>query len=292
MNAKRKGLGRGLESLLGDLPEEVSSYVSAVPDISIDDIEANPWQPRSDFEEEALKELAESIKQQGIIQPVTVRKLDNGKYQLISGERRLRAARMAGLTSIPAYVRQVDDVALLEMALVENIQRQDLNAIEIALSFKRLIEECNLTQEQLSEKVSKNRSTIANYLRLLKLPPEIQVALRDGVITMGHARALISIEDASIQMLIFNKVIQEDLSVRQVEELVRRESARSGKSQTLKSSHSLLPDEVKEWQQQFSQRYQTQVRIAIKQSGRGSITISFKNLQQLQQIMSYFKPQE
>lgn len=155
MNAKRKGLGRGLESLLGDLPEEVSSYVSAVPDISIDDIEANPWQPRSDFEEEALKELAESIKQQGIIQPVTVRKLDNGKYQLISGERRLRAARMAGLTSIPAYVRQVDDVALLEMALVENIQRQDLNAIEIALSFKRLIEECNLTQEQLSEKVSK-----------------------------------------------------------------------------------------------------------------------------------------
>lgn len=288
MSSKRKALGRGLESLLGDLPEELTSYVSAVPNIPIDAIEANPWQPRTDFEEEALIELANSIKSQGIIQPITVRKIEQNKYQLISGERRIRAARLAGLTSVPAYVRQVDDIALLEMALVENIQRQDLNPIELALSFKRLIEECNLTQEQLSTKVAKNRSTISNYLRLLKLPAEIQVALRDNVISMGHARAIINIEDQNLQMDIFKRIIKNSLSVRQVEKMVQKLTS----SQTKKLSsndQTNLPEDVLEWQQHFSQKHKTKVRIVFARNGKGNITISFNNLNHMQMIINSLK---
>lgn len=289
MSSKRKALGRGLESLLGDLPEELTSYVSAVPDIPIDAIEANPWQPRTDFEEEALIELANSIKAQGIIQPITVRKIEQNKYQLISGERRIRAARFAGLISVPAYVRQVDDIALLEMALVENIQRQDLNPIEIALSFKRLIEECNLTQEQLSNKVAKNRSTISNYLRLLKLPAEIQVALRDNVISMGHARAIINIEDQNLQMDVFKRIVENSLSVRQVEKMVQALTLSQSKKVLSINDQTYLPENIKQWQQDFSQKHKTKVRIVFAKNGRGSLTIVFNNLDHMQKIINSFR---
>ncbi len=195
---------------------------AAVNEISLRDIEANPWQPRSKFDEEALEELADSIKEIGIIQPVTVRLLENGKYQLITGERRYRAARKIGLKTVPAFVRDAEDQNMLEMALVENIQREDLDAIEVAISYQRLIEECNLTQENLSDRVGKKRSTVSNYLRLLKLPAEIQLGIKDKKITMGHARALINIEDQDTLLAVYEQVVAKDLSVRKVEELVRQ----------------------------------------------------------------------
>jgi ParB family transcriptional regulator, chromosome partitioning protein len=229
MSAKKAALGRGLSALLETPETEITErdvdagrYVAgAVASISIKHIEANPFQPRRDFEAEALQELAESITRQGIIQPVTVRKLESGRYQLISGERRLRAAQMAGLQTIPAFIRIARDNQMLEMALVENIQRENLNPIEVAISYQRLMDECSLTQEKLSEQVGKKRATIANYVRLLKLPAEIQVALRDDQITMGHARALIGVENKDLQLSILAQITENGLSVRDVEEMTR-----------------------------------------------------------------------
>src|SRR6201996_5109935 len=230
---KRNALGKGLSALLNDsvnvMPDknkavatspEVNS-MGSVNEIKIAEIEVNPFQPRTEFDEQALKELSESIKLQGLIQPITVRRVNAHSYQLISGERRLRASKLAGLTSIPAYVRTANDQQMLEMELIENIQRENLNAIEVALSFQRMIDECNLKQEELGERVSKNRSTVTNYLRLLKLPPGIQASIRDGQLSMGHARALISIEDPAKQLFIHQHIIKDGLSVRKVEELAR-----------------------------------------------------------------------
>ncbi|MEM7297077.1 MAG: ParB/RepB/Spo0J family partition protein, partial [Bacteroidota bacterium] len=217
---KRSGLGRGLGALLEDSGEKQKISGSgatpkgAINEIEISKIETNPWQPRSDFDEDALNDLSESIKVQGIIQPITVRALNENEFQLISGERRLQASKKAGLKAVPAYIRIADDQQMLEMALIENIQRENLNAIEIALSYQRLLAECDLKQEQLGERVGKNRSTVTNYLRLLKLPPDIQIALRDGKLSMGQARALISIDDVSLQLDIFKQIIKNDLSVR------------------------------------------------------------------------------
>eukprot|EP01034_Spumella_vulgaris_P002313 gene2313-3005_t len=228
MNAKKKGLGRGLSALLTgsdteDLltPEAAEKRPAGVAAIPVDLIETNPFQPRTEFDETALAELSESIQALGIIQPITVRKTDNGRYQLISGERRFRASKLAGLEEIPAYIRTTNDQGMLEMAIVENIQRENLNAIEVAISFKRLADECSLTQEQLSERVAKKRSTITNYLRLLKLPAEIQAGIRENLISMGHARALINLPSEAQQLKIFNQIIEKDLSVRAVEDLVR-----------------------------------------------------------------------
>ena len=244
---KKRGLGRGLDAILQSPETDITSsdisgnYVAgAVAEINIDFIEANPFQPRTDFDESALNELAESIKIQGVIQPVTVRKMGRDKYQLISGERRLRASKLAGLKTIPVYIRVANDEQMLEMALIENTHREGLNAIEVALSYQRLIEECNITQEELGEKVGKDRSTVTNFLRLLKLPPEVQVALRDGFISMGQARAIINIDDKTKQLIILKEIIDKDLSVRQVEELVRSLNTKNVKT---KKQKNVLPEE-------------------------------------------------
>ncbi|HLG02137.1 MAG TPA: ParB/RepB/Spo0J family partition protein, partial [Bacteroidia bacterium] len=231
MSTKRNALGKGLSALLESastdittnprLNAEPGAIVGSVSNIPVSQIEANPFQPRSHFEEVALKELADSIKQHGIIQPVTVRKMGYDRFQLISGERRFRASQLAGLESIPAYVRVANDQAMLEMALVENIQRENLDAIEIAISYKRLIDECSLTQEQLSEKVSKQRSTVTNYLRLLRLPPIVQLGIREKKISMGHARALINVEKQDVMEDLYHRIMEEELSVREVEDLAR-----------------------------------------------------------------------
>jgi ParB family chromosome partitioning protein len=247
-NLKKRALGKGLGALLQDsktditssnaVSEVASGVVGSVAMLKISQIETNPFQPRTHFEEVALQELADSITLHGIIQPVTVRKLGYDKYQLISGERRFRASQLAGLTEIPAYIRIANDQAMLEMALVENVQRENLDAIEIAISYKRLIDECDLTQEAVSEKVSKQRSTVTNYLRLLKLPEEIQLGLRDQQISMGHARALINIENKETQLAIFNTIVDQDLSVRDTEELVRETAKGANTSADLSTKPS------------------------------------------------------
>src|SRR6187551_1941760 len=244
--SKKKALGRGLSALLSDNEEdeklnvEISTDVipstpaNGMSEIQVSEIEVNPFQPRTHFDQEALKELAESIKVHGIIQPITVRRLSRNQYQLISGERRFQASQLAGLKSVPAYIRLADDQQMLEMALIENIQRENLNAMEIALSYQRLLTECNLKQEELGERVGKNRSTVTNYLRLLKLPPDIQIAVRDNRLSMGHARAIINVDMPDQQLYIFKKALGEELSVRKVEELVRElaSTKKEGKSTT------------------------------------------------------------
>jgi len=228
-NAKKKpALGKGLSALLENASTDITSkstsseaLVGSIATLPVTSIEANPFNPRTNFEKDALNELSQSIAIHGIIQPLTVRKLGRDKYQLISGERRFRASQLAGLTEVPAYIRVANDQAMLEMALVENIQREDLNAIEVGLSYQRLIDECSLTQDQLSQKISKSRSSITNHLRLLKLPAEIQAGVRDNVISMGHARALVSAGDEALQIAIFSKIVLENLSVREVEALIR-----------------------------------------------------------------------
>src|SRR5258705_1315305 len=231
MTTKKNVLGRGLSALLEDINTDITLKSESNPDgaalagsitgIPLEKIEANPFQPRSTFEEQALNELAESIREQGIIQPITVRKLGYDKFQIISGERRFRASGIAGLKSIPAYVRIANDQAMLEMSLVENIQRENLNAIEIGISYKRLVDECNLSQDDVSKRVGKERSTITNYIRLLKLPPEIQVAVRDNTISMGHARAIVSVDDPVQQLAIFREIMSKQMSVRDTESAVR-----------------------------------------------------------------------
>ena len=287
---KKRGLGRGLDAILQSPETDITSsdisgnYVAgAVAEINIDFIEANPFQPRTDFDDNALNELAESIKVQGVIQPVTVRKMGRDKYQLISGERRLRASKLAGLKTIPVYIRVANDEQMLEMALIENTHREGLNAIEVALSYQRLIEECNITQEQLSEKVGKDRSTVTNFLRLLKLPPEVQVALRDGFISMSQARAIINIDDKAKQLIILKEIIDKDLSVRQVEELVRSLNTKNVKA---KKQKDVLPEAVILKVDSLSKSLNTKVKVNRNSKGKGTLTINFKNDEEFERLIS------
>lgn len=284
MSVRKNALGRGLGALLQDAVETntpANENHAAFPLIPIDEIQVNPYQPRTIFDEDALNELCESIKNQGLIQPITVRKLNDGTYQLVSGERRLRASKMAGIKEIPAFVREVDDSIMLELALVENIQRENLNAIEVALTFEKLIEECNITQDELSQKIGKKRSTVTNYLRLLKLPIEIQAGIRDEKISMGHARALVNIDSLELQLEIFYRILNEQLSVRQVEDIVRNSaSSKPVKNKPIGKAH---PTAVHIREKLVSQ---LGVKISVKSgnNGEGSITIRYKNQEQLQQL--------
>lgn len=283
-------LGKGLGALLGggDLPIAANSVARIKQDssgnIRVESIEVNPHQPRANFDEQALQELAESIKTYGLIQPVTVRPVANGKYELISGERRLRASKLAGLKEIPAFVRTVDDLQSIQMALVENIQREDLNALEIALSYQRLIDECGFTQDEVSAKVGKNRSTITNYLRLLKLARETQIAVRDNTITMGHARALVALEDNKLQEKILKEVIKNGLSVRQTEALVKKNSEEFKPAKT--KIKITLSDEVNNFKTDLSKKLNVKVGISKDMSGKGKITIPFASDDDLKQIIN------
>ncbi|MGN6640514.1 MAG: ParB/RepB/Spo0J family partition protein [Mucilaginibacter sp.] len=291
---KRNALGKGLSALLNDsvnvLPNKNNVSTSpelnpmgSVNEIKIAEIEVNPFQPRTDFDTEALNELADSIKLQGLIQPITVRRVNAHKYQLISGERRLRASKLAGLTNIPAYVRTANDQQMLEMALIENIQRENLNAIEVALSFQRMIDECNLKQEELGGRVSKNRSTVTNYLRLLKLPPSIQASIRDGQITMGHARALINIENSDKQLYLHQQIIQNGLSVRKVEELVRDLQHVPVKKEGKQPEP--LSFQVQKIQDDLASKFSTKVKLKINSQGKGAIEIPFLSEDDLNRIL-------
>lgn len=284
--AKRNALGKGLGALIEDAGNENNGYqVDSVNEIEIDKIEVNPYQPRTTFNEEALSELASSIKEIGVIQPITVRKISEDKFQLITGERRFRASKLAGIKKIPAFIRVADDQAMLEMALVENIQREDLDAIEVAISYQRLIEECKLTQENLSGRVGKKRTTISNYLRLLKLPAEIQLGIRDRKISMGHARALINIEDPEKQLKAYYRIIDEGLSVRKTEEMIRKvnESTKNTKSRNNKKH---LPEEYKQLKEHLADQFKTNVDFKRNDNGRGKIIIPFKSDEDLERIMS------
>lgn len=290
----KRVLGRGLDAILSSPDTDITSkdisgnYVAgAIAELEVDQIDANPFQPRTDFDEAMLHELAESIKSQGVIQPVTVRKMGREHYQLIAGERRLKASRMAGLKTIPAFIRVANDEQMLEMALIENIHRQNLNAIEVAISYKRLIEECALTQEQLSEKVGKNRTTITNFLRLLKLPPEIQIALRDGTITMGHARALIAVEHEAAQLRLLKLVLDEGLSVRQIEQMVRDMNKPRGKKK--KTSPAELPEKYKKISALLSDALGIPVSLKRNNKGAGSIVIPFKDDESLERVVAAFE---
>jgi ParB family chromosome partitioning protein len=289
---KRNALGRGLSALIddsdmkNDKKASEAASVNAMNDISLDSIEVNPYQPRTHFDQEALKELSESIKVQGIIQPITVRQLSPNKYQLISGERRFQASKLAGLKTIPAYVRTANDQQMVEMALIENIQRENLNALEVALSYQRLITECNLKQEELGDRVSKNRATVNNYLRLLKLPPDIQAAVRDNRISMGHARALITIENIENQLHIFKKLIAEDLSVRKVEELVRDLAKSSSLKKPLKETKSSSPSyEIQNLQTKLSSHFGTKVQLKADKENKGEMKIPFVSAEDLNRIL-------
>lgn len=291
---KKPALGRGLSALLQNAKTDITTkqsgegtpVVGSIAVIKIKDIEANPFQPRTNFEEIALQELADSIKLHGIIQPITVRKLGYDKYQLISGERRFRASQLAELTEIPAYIRVANDQAMLEMGLIENIQREDLDPMEIALSYKRLIDECNLTQEQLGEKVSKQRSTVTNFLRLLKLPVVIQKSLRDKEISMGHARALLSIENEDKQLAIFAMAVENDLSVRQIEELARGEKMQFKPKVSRVEKPLTIEDKqiAKKLEKLFNKSY----KFKRNAKGVGSVTLNFSNDTELQHILSFF----
>ncbi|MFT6865849.1 MAG: ParB family chromosome partitioning protein [Cyclobacteriaceae bacterium] len=285
---KRSGLGRGLGALLEDNDEKEllsgsgATIRGAIGEISLDQIEVNPFQPRTDFNKEALEELADSIRVQGIIQPITVRALSDHEFQLISGERRYQASKLAGLISIPAYIRIADDQQMLEMALIENIQREDLNAIEIALSYQRLLAECDLKQEELGDRVGKNRSTVNNYLRLLKLPPSIQIALRDGKISMGHARAIINIENIDLQLDIFKKIISQELSVRKVEELVR---GIGSKKEVEKKESGTINPEIAKIQTKLTSHFGTKISIKADAQNKGEIKIPFVSSDELTRIL-------
>ncbi len=297
---RKTGLGRGLSALLDD-SESVNpprSEVNPVSEtrqdnsqsnnsiglINISEIETNPYQPRTEFDQVALNELSESIKVQGLIQPITVRKQGANKYQLISGERRLRASKLAGLIEIPAYVRSANDQQMLEMALIENIQRENLNAIEVALSFQRMLDECNLKQEQLGERVGKNRTTVTNYLRLLKLPPAIQISIRDQKISMGHARALINVEQEEKQLFIHQEIIDKGLSVRKVEELVRSINSVEVKPKFQLKSKS-VPFEYQKLQKDLASKFATKVKLKVGDNGKGAIEIPFMSDDDLNRIL-------
>lgn len=294
---KKQALGRGLSALLKDPENDIKSVtdknadkvVGNIIELEIDVIEINPFQPRSNFNEESLNELATSIRELGVIQPITVRKLDFNKYQLISGERRLRASKLVGLTTVPAYIRIANDNESLVMALVENIQRHDLDPIEIALSYQRLIDEIQLTQEQMSERVGKKRSTIANYLRLLKLDPIIQTGIRDGFITMGHGRAIINIEDLDIQTDIYQKIVSQNLSVRDTEALVKNyHDSLKPKTTAIKAKGTSF--EIDETQKnEFNTYFGTKVDVKVAGNGKGKITIPFHSEEDFNRIIKLIK---
>lgn len=282
-------LGKGLGSLLGDGAKSVISTTNSLTIktennsfIRIDSIELNPDQPRTFFKEEALEELAQSIKTYGLIQPITVRPISNGKYQLISGERRLRASKLAGLEKIPAYVRDVDDLLSVQMALVENIQREDLNAIEIACSYQRLIDECKLSQEELSKNVGKKQSTISNYLRLLKLTDKVQIAVRDKQISMGHARAIVTIEDSEKQNAILEKIIKGGLSVRQTEALMQKFTEENSTRKKMKVS---LSADITDFKTHLSKKLNAKVSVSKDHQGKGKISIAFASEEELAKII-------
>jgi ParB family chromosome partitioning protein len=284
---KRNALGRGLDSLIS-MDDIQTGGSSAINEIELSQIQPNPEQPRTWFDEDSLEELASSIRELGIIQPLTLRKVGAEQYQIISGERRYRAAKLAGLDSVPAYVRTASDSEITEMALIENIQREDLNAIEIALTFRKLIDQYELTQEQLSLRIGKKRATIANFLRLLKLPAEVQLGLRDRRVDMGHARALLAVENPKLQLKLYNEIIKRGLSVRQVEELAKQynghEPETGGKalrSQGISEEYELLKNHL-------SQSFHTQVQFTCNRQGRGKITFPFKNEQELERLISIF----
>ena len=292
--AKKNVLGRGLGALIADAAEEPLArevVVSAIQELNLTDIRPNPFQPRTEFDEEALNELAASIKSIGIVQPITVRTVEGGKYEIVAGERRFRASKLAGLTSIPAYIRKTEDDSLLELALIENIQREDLNAIEVAISYQRLIDECSLTQDQLSERVGKKRATIANYLRLLKLPAQIQLAVRDKKISMGHARAILGVDDPDTQLMIFEQILKYDFSVRKVEEIVREmvnqkpEEPEIPEEAPEKPAKSNEIGDYIELQQHLSRRFNTKVALKRNENGKGKIVIGFKSDAELEKII-------
>jgi ParB family transcriptional regulator, chromosome partitioning protein len=296
-NKKMIGLGRGLGALLHD-SEAVNRQtktspfeaISTMTEIGLSLIETNPFQPRTRFDEEALQELADSIRTQGIIQPITVRQLGKERYQLIAGERRLQASKIAGLTHIPAYVRTANDQQMLEMALIENIQRENLNAIEIALSYQRLITECSLKQEELGERVGKNRTTVNNYIRLLKLPPVIQASLRDNKISMGHARAIINIDNPDYQIRLFNRAVDEEWSVRKVEEAVRNLS--DGIDEPTSTRRVTLPkQEMRSLQFKLSSMFGTKVSIKADEKHKGEIKIPFTSQEELTKILEVLNSQ-
>ena len=283
--AQKNALGRGLGALIdGAEKANLEKKVSANLDLDIGLIEANPFQPRTNFDDTALAELATSISKLGIVQPLTVREMGGGRYQLIAGERRLRAARLAGLKSVPAYVRTADDQAMLELALVENIQREDLDSIEVAISYQRLIEECNLTQEKLSERVGKQRSTVANYLRLLKLPAEIQLGIRERKLTMGHARTLINIGDEEQQIKVYYRIVDDELSVRKAEEVVRELQSEKLKDPEKAARKEKLNSDFSELSDQLTKLFSTDVQFRINEKGRGKIVIQFSDSEEMERI--------
>lgn len=289
-------LGKGIRSLLqninedlkttaGNLKSDVVNEATGVVRISLENILINPKQPRRDFDETALSELAISIKMHDIIQPLTVTKLTNGKYQLIAGERRFRASKIAGLKDVPVYVRQANDSELLELALLENLQREDLNAIEIGLSYKRMMEELEYTQEKVAERMGKERSTVTNYIRLLKLPPDIQLAVRSGIITMGHARALITLDHIDKQLHIYNAIKVGQLSVRQTEELVRKLYKSDAAASPNAAIKNVLPPAYKKIEDNLASHFSTKVKLSHQKTGQGSITVEYYSLQELNKIL-------
>lgn len=285
---KKQALGRGLSALLNDGDsanfsdqKKLKNIVGSIVELPIGDIEVNPYQPRTNFNEENLRELASSIRELGVIQPITVRTLEKDKFQLVSGERRFRASKLVGKETIPAYIRLANDQESLEMALVENIQREDLDPIEIALSYRRLIDEINLTQEEMSDRVGKKRSTIANYLRLLKLDPIVQTGIRDGFLSMGHGRAIINIEDQNAQLDIYEKILKDNLSVRDTENLVKEYHGRteSGSSRKVET-----PEYVQEGAKEFSEFFGHKIKIRVSKNGKGSINIPFHSEEDFNRI--------
>ena len=301
MSVKKDALGKGIRSLLqnidsdlkttaGNLREPVLEQATGINRIALANISINPKQPRRDFDEQALNELAASIRLHDIIQPVTVTQLKDGKYQLISGERRFRAGKLAGLKDIPAYVRHANDQQLLELALIENLQREDLNAIEVGLSYKRMMEELNYTQEQVAERMGKERSTVTNYIRLLKLPPDIQLAVRNGSLSMGHARAIVNVDTVDKQLFIFNEIRGKGLSVRQTEELVR--TLYKNDEKTVKpEAKNTLPPAYKRIEDNLATHYGTKVKLAHHKNGFGSISIEYYSLQELNKILEQMNVQ-
>ena len=288
----RRALGRGLDAILQSPETDITSkdisgdfVAGAIAEINIDLIETNPFQPRTEFDESALRELAQSIKEQGVIQPVTVRKLGHNKYQLISGERRLRASKMAGLAKIPVFIRVANDEQMLELALIENIHRENLNAIEVAISYQRLIDECSLTQEEVSEKVGTSRSAVANFLRLLKLPAEVQIAIRDGHISMGHARALINVPDKEQQLKLLQQIVDGEMNVRQTEELADKAKNPDAKE---KKQTNFIPEHFKSKIKKLSQTLNTKVKVKRDLQGHGSVVIDFKDEAEFDRIMELF----
>ncbi len=287
---KKKALGRGLDALL-DISTIETEGSSSINEIELKRISVNPNQPRREFNQEALKELADSIVEVGIIQPITLRQTANDAYQIIAGERRFRAAQIAGLSTIPAYVRTADDENVMEMALIENIQREDLNSMEIALAYQHLLDQYRLTQEQLSERVSKNRATVANYLRLLKLPAEIQMGLKNKQIEMAHARALVSLSDPKLQVNLYREIVDQNYSVRKVEEMVKAlmqgQSVKVG-DKKITPKRVKLPAEYNVLQQQLTGFFKAKVQLTCSPKGRGKITIPFRNEEDLERIMTLF----